>query len=151
MGFFSFYFSHSITHFRTQLYVNSIIFNFADSGDSTYTVLIQTENKYGPYLWAMVSTVLCLNLSRIVFCRSMSVLWSTLAVASSIHKTYKEDTQMLPRYSHIGLRNEKTQETICACAYIGVSQKSPSKTQQLPLANWKILSSLSHCSLQPSW
>lgn len=42
----------------------------------------------------MVSTVLCLNLSRIVFCKSTSVLWSTLAVASSIHKTYKEGNKL---------------------------------------------------------
>lgn len=97
----------------------------------------------------MVSTVLCLNRSRIVFWSSMSVSWSTLAVASSIHKTYKEWTKMLQwcplHYCSIG------QETCGIVTYISFSQESPSKTQQLPLTNWKRLSSLSHYSVQPSW
>lgn len=47
------------------------------------------------YLCAIVRTVLSWNLSLMVCCSSLSVFWSTLAVASSIHRSYMVEKQVL--------------------------------------------------------
>lgn len=117
----------------------------------------------------MVSTVLLAKRLQMVCWSSWSVFWSTLAVASSMHKTWTAGSregeqegetvtylpfprlqlllETFPQHTS-SLNTSLPPGCFLLLPYLGICKKSPGQTQQLPLSQRQIPAPFAQLSIQ---